>query len=85
MDPKIKRVKIISGRSIFGHFHGLFNSHFHTNTVKFLYQDHLWDCPKVVLKTTFGQSQRWSLIRCTLGVENEEKNSLNFQNKVFNR
>ena len=22
--------------------------------------DHLWDCPKVVFKTTFGQSQRWS-------------------------
>ena len=39
----------------------------------------------MVLKTTFGQSQRLSLIRCTLGVENEEKNGLNFQNKVFNR
>ena len=39
----------------------------------------------MVFKTTFGESQRWSLIRCTLGVENEEKNSLNFQNKVFNR
>ena len=39
----------------------------------------------MVLKTTFGQSQRWSLIGCTLGVENEEKNSLNFSNKVFNR
>ena len=47
--------------------------------------DHLWDCPKVVLKTTFGQSQMWSLIRGTLGVENEEKNNLNFANKVFNR
>ena len=57
---------------------------YYIGTVKFLYQDHLWDCPKVVFKTTFGQSQRWSLIRCTLGVENEEKNSLNFQNKVFN-
>ena len=40
-------------------------------TVKFLYYDHLWDCPKVVFKTTFGQSQGWSLIRGTLGVENE--------------
>ena len=39
----------------------------------------------MVLKTTFGQSQRWSLIRSTLGVENEEKNNLNFANKVFNR
>ena len=42
------------------------------------------DGPKVVFKTTFGQSQRWSLIRGTLGVENEEKNNLNFANKVFN-
>ena len=39
----------------------------------------------MVLKTTFGQSQRWSLIRGTLGVEDEEKNILNFANKVFNR
>ena len=38
----------------------------------------------MVLQTTFEQSQKWSLIRCTLGVENEEKNSLNFQNKAFN-
>ena len=37
----------------------------------------------MVLKTTFGQSQRWSLIRDTVGVENEEKNNLNFANKVF--
>ena len=39
----------------------------------------------MVLKTTFGQSQRRSLIRSTVGVENEEKNNLNFANKVFNR
>ena len=38
----------------------------------------------MVLKTTFGQSQRWSLIRDTLGEENEEKNNFNFTNKVFN-
>ena len=38
----------------------------------------------MVLKTTFGQSQRWSLIRCTLGVENEGKDNLIFANKVFN-
>ena len=50
-----------------------------------VYLDHLWDCPKVVLKTTFGQPQRWSLIRGTLDVENEEKNKLNLANKVFNR
>ena len=34
----------------------------------------------MVLKTTFGQSQRWSLTRYTLGVENEGKNNLNFAN-----
>ena len=39
----------------------------------------------MVLKTTFGYSQRWSLIRGTLSVENEEKNNLNFANKFFNR
>ena len=39
----------------------------------------------MVLKTTFGQSQRWSLIRVTLGVENEEKNKSIFENNVFNR
>ena len=39
----------------------------------------------MVLKTTFGQSHRWSLIRCILGVENEGKDNLNFTNKVFNR
>ena len=39
----------------------------------------------MVLKTTFGQSQRWSLIRCRLGVENDEKNNFNFANKVLNR
>ena len=39
----------------------------------------------MVIKTTFGQSQRWSLFRGTLGVETEEKNNLNFANMVFNR
>ena len=39
----------------------------------------------MVLKPTFGQSQKWSLIRGTLGVKNEENNNLNFANKVFNR
>ena len=29
--------------------------------------------------------KRWSLIRDTLGVENEEKNNLSFANKVFDR
>ena len=39
----------------------------------------------MVLKTNFGQSQSWSQIRGTLGVENKEKNNLNFANIVFNR
>ena len=39
----------------------------------------------MVLKTTFGQSQGWSLIRGILGVGNEENNNLNFANKIFNR
>ena len=25
-----------------------------------LIRDHLWECPKVVFKTTFGQFQRWA-------------------------
>ena len=37
----------------------------------------------MVLKTTSGQSQRWSLIRSTLGVENEEKNNLNFARRFL--
>ena len=43
--------------------------------------------PPLVFKTTFGQPQRWSLIRGKLGqgVENEEKIQSNFANKVFNR
>ena len=43
-------------------------------------KDHFWTVPKVVLKTTFGQSQRWSLIKFKLCVEYEEKNNF----KVFN-
>ena len=39
----------------------------------------------MVLKTIFGQPQRWSLIRDTVGLENEEKNNLNLANKNFNR
>ena len=37
----------------------------------------------MVFKTTFGQSQRRSLIRGTLGVENDERNNINFANKFF--
>ena len=38
----------------------------------------------MVLKTTFGQSQRGSVIGGTLSVVNKEKNNLNFANNVFN-
>ena len=37
----------------------LFFSSFSTPSVS-LIKDHLWDCPKVVLKTPFGQPQRRS-------------------------
>ena len=37
-----------------------------------------------LLRPPLGLSQRWSLIRGTLGVEIEEKNNSNFANKVFN-
>ena len=37
----------------------LFFSSFSTPSVP-LIRDHLWNCSKVVFKTTFGQSQRWS-------------------------
>ena len=37
------------------------------------------------LRPLLDSPQKWSLIRYTLGVENEEKNNLNFANKVFNR
>ena len=47
-------------------------------------KDHFWTVPKVVLKTTFGQSQRWSLIKGKLCIEYERKNNFNFTNKVFN-
>ena len=40
----------------------LFFSSFSTPSVS-LITDHLWNCPKVVFKTTFGQSQRWSYYR----------------------
>ena len=37
----------------------LFFSSFSTPSVS-LIRDQLWNCPKVVFKTTFGQSQKWS-------------------------
>ena len=40
---------------------------------KFLYQDHLWNCPKVVLKTTFWQFRRWPFIGGTIAVKTVEK------------
>ena len=54
--PKIKTFYPL--KTLFANFK-LFFSSFSKASVS-LIRDHLWDCPKVVLKTTFGQSQRWS-------------------------
>ena len=48
-------------KTLFAKFKIFFSS-FSTPNVP-LIRDHLWDCPKVVFKTTFGQSQRWSYYR----------------------
>ena len=53
------KIETFSGlKTLFAKFK-LFISSFSTPSVC-LIRDHLWDCPKVVFKTTFGQSQRWS-------------------------
>ena len=57
--PKIKTSYLL--KTLFAKFKLLFSS-FSTPSVP-LIRDHLWDCPKVVLKTTFGQPQRWSYYR----------------------
>ena len=57
--PKIKTSCLL--KTLFAKFKLSFSS-FSTPRVH-LIRDHLWDCPKVVLKTTFGQSQRWSWYR----------------------
>ena len=54
--PKIGTSYLL--KTLFAKFK-LFFSSFSTHSV-LLIRDHLWDCPKVVFKTTFGQSQRWS-------------------------
>ena len=54
--PKIKTAYLL--KTLFAKFK-LFFSSFSTPSVP-LIKDHLWKCPKVVFKTTFGQSQRWS-------------------------
>ena len=54
--PKIKTFCQL--KTLFAKFK-LFVSSFSSPSVS-LIRDHLWDCPKVVFKTTFGQSQRWS-------------------------
>ena len=54
--PKIKTSCLL--KTLFSKFY-LFVSSFSTPSVP-LISDHLWVCPKVVFKTTFGQSQRWS-------------------------
>ena len=57
--PKIKTFYQL--KTLFGNLK-LFFSSFSTISVH-LIRDHLWDCPKVVFKTTFGQSQWWSYYR----------------------
>ena len=54
--PKIKTFYLL--KTLFWKFKRFF-ALFSTLSVP-LIRDHLWDCPKVVFKTTFGQSQRWS-------------------------
>ena len=54
--PKIKTSYLL--KNLFAKFK-LFFSSFSTPSVH-LIRDQLWDCPKVVFKTTFGQTQRWS-------------------------
>ena len=54
--PKIKTFGQL--KTLFAKFK-LLVSPFSTPSVS-LIRDHLWDCPKVVFKTTFGQSQMWS-------------------------
>ena len=57
--PKIKTFYPL--KNLFWNFK-LFFSSFSITSVH-LIRDHLWDYPKVVFKTTFGQSQRWSYYR----------------------
>ena len=57
--PKIKTFYPL--KTLFAKFK-LFSYSFSTPSVS-LNRDHRWDRPKVVLKTTFGQSQRWSYYR----------------------
>ena len=54
--PKIKTFYLL--KTLFAKFKIFFSS-LSTPSVH-LIRDHLWDCSKVVLKTTFGQSQKWS-------------------------
>ena len=54
--PKIKTSCLL--KTLFTKFKLFFSSFF--TPIAPLIRDHLWDCPKVVFKTTFGQSQRWS-------------------------
>ena len=48
-------------KSIFKKFQSFFLCVFCTQCL--LERDHLWECSKVVLKTTFEHSQRWSFYR----------------------
>ena len=57
--PKIKTNSPL--KSIFKKFQSFFLWVFCTQCL--LERDHLWDCSKVVLKTSFEQSQRWASYR----------------------
>ena len=56
--PKIKTNSPL--KSIFKKFHSFF---LFSCTKCLLERDHLWDCSKVVLKTTFEQPQMWFYYR----------------------
>ena len=57
--PKIQAFYLL--KTLFAKFK-LLISQFSMPSVQ-LIRAHLWDCPKGVFKTTFGQSQRWSEYR----------------------
>lgn len=48
------------------------------NTVNLLNEDHFRICRKLVFKTSFGQSEKWS--SAIVGAENEGSKDLGFEN-----
>ena len=45
--------------------------------------DHLWDCSKLVLKTTFDISKTWWFLFEDSGYRKRRPNNLRLQNKTF--